>query len=342
MKNAGIIRLISAHLDRRAQQGQRVRLSYVKGHSGDIGNDGADAQANLGTHLPITPERDWDADERRIRQKIATNAPPSPFQTTIVIEDEDDGGASLAIVPSVPSVPRSIPEEPVKRQRVEKPNQASEAGPSRSKGASANVQSSTALARPTTPPRSPEKRSNLFASIQSALAEPNEMPAEITHPSKPPAPPMTPQKLNRLNLINGALGSGSVNEGANSKGQSSASNRPEGPTSPQFPTSSKPLRLKPSPTSPSQPPEAKSPSQSRRTEVPISTGIPQTPPSDPKYPLRVLYASPILLPVKAEEINPNVGAILSDTHKHTKPEFTAQDYADCLLSDSDLAFELED
>ncbi|KAF8913215.1 ribonuclease H-like domain-containing protein, partial [Gymnopilus junonius] len=46
VKNAGIIRCISKHLDIRAKLGQRVQLEYVKGHSGEVGNDGADAMAN--------------------------------------------------------------------------------------------------------------------------------------------------------------------------------------------------------------------------------------------------------------------------------------------------------
>ncbi|KAF9469665.1 ribonuclease H-like domain-containing protein, partial [Collybia nuda] len=48
IKNGDIIRYLSAHLDARARFGQKIRLQYVKGHSGEQGNDGADAQANLG------------------------------------------------------------------------------------------------------------------------------------------------------------------------------------------------------------------------------------------------------------------------------------------------------
>ncbi|KAF6766757.1 ribonuclease H-like domain-containing protein, partial [Ephemerocybe angulata] len=59
VKNDGIIRLIEAHLDRRGKFGQKVRFAYVKGHSGDVGNDGADYQANLGAMMPFVAERDW-------------------------------------------------------------------------------------------------------------------------------------------------------------------------------------------------------------------------------------------------------------------------------------------
>ncbi|KAF6754361.1 ribonuclease H-like domain-containing protein [Ephemerocybe angulata] len=62
VKNDGIIRLIEAHLDRRGKFGQKVRFAYVKGHSGDVGNDGADYQANLGAMMPFVAERDWKED----------------------------------------------------------------------------------------------------------------------------------------------------------------------------------------------------------------------------------------------------------------------------------------
>ena len=46
-------------LETRHRSGQPVRLEYVKGHSGDVGNDGADALAVAGCSLPEIPERDW-------------------------------------------------------------------------------------------------------------------------------------------------------------------------------------------------------------------------------------------------------------------------------------------
>ncbi|KAJ7610863.1 ribonuclease H-like domain-containing protein, partial [Roridomyces roridus] len=48
VKNAPLIRYIQAHLEARKRRDQQVKLSYVKGHSGDRGNDGADYQANIG------------------------------------------------------------------------------------------------------------------------------------------------------------------------------------------------------------------------------------------------------------------------------------------------------
>ncbi|KDR85557.1 hypothetical protein GALMADRAFT_35681, partial [Galerina marginata CBS 339.88] len=48
VKNAGIIRCISKHIDIRSKSGQKVVLEYVKGHSGFVGNEGADEMANRG------------------------------------------------------------------------------------------------------------------------------------------------------------------------------------------------------------------------------------------------------------------------------------------------------
>ncbi|KAJ3518011.1 hypothetical protein NLJ89_g133 [Agrocybe chaxingu] len=61
VKNAGIIQCIAKHFEIRAKSGQKLSLQYVKGHSGDVGNDGADAMANQGACLPFVPERNWEA-----------------------------------------------------------------------------------------------------------------------------------------------------------------------------------------------------------------------------------------------------------------------------------------
>ena len=46
-------------LETRQRSGQPVKIEYVKGHSGNVGNDGADALAVAGCDLPEQPERDW-------------------------------------------------------------------------------------------------------------------------------------------------------------------------------------------------------------------------------------------------------------------------------------------
>ncbi|TFK63966.1 ribonuclease H-like protein, partial [Pluteus cervinus] len=62
VKNLGIIKYLSALLDKRKESGQIVCLQYVKGHTRyDLeGNDGADYQANLGTLLSRADELDWE------------------------------------------------------------------------------------------------------------------------------------------------------------------------------------------------------------------------------------------------------------------------------------------
>ena len=60
VKNAPLIRYLSALLDLRARRGQKVHLQYVKGHAGIEGNEGADRLANYGATMAMLPERDWE------------------------------------------------------------------------------------------------------------------------------------------------------------------------------------------------------------------------------------------------------------------------------------------
>ena len=60
VKNAPLIRYLSALLDLRARRGQKVHLQYVMGHAGEEGNEGADRLANYGATLLALPERDWE------------------------------------------------------------------------------------------------------------------------------------------------------------------------------------------------------------------------------------------------------------------------------------------
>ncbi|KAI0779253.1 hypothetical protein C8Q74DRAFT_1258028 [Fomes fomentarius] len=58
-KNAPLIRYLSALLDFRAREGQKIHLQYVKGHAGIEGNEGADQLANIGAMMAEESERDW-------------------------------------------------------------------------------------------------------------------------------------------------------------------------------------------------------------------------------------------------------------------------------------------
>lgn len=127
VKNAGIIRYLSAHLDARAQRGQKIRLQYVKAHNGEEGNEGADAQANLGAMLAETPERDWlglkdqlnEALEKEMKEKARQGR--TPKAVPLEVEDELDaeivdlsqGRRTLAKVRKLaPSSPPPVPAPP--------------------------------------------------------------------------------------------------------------------------------------------------------------------------------------------------------------------------------------
>lgn len=103
VKNAGIIRYISALLDLRAKSGQKVRLQYVKGHSGDTGNDGADAQANQGTTQPPRDELDWAAMEKELRRKIELEWHAQKVEDAVPVEvvSLEDNATTNKVLPSL-------------------------------------------------------------------------------------------------------------------------------------------------------------------------------------------------------------------------------------------------
>jgi hypothetical protein len=52
---------MDALLTSRGRSGQQVRLEHVRGHAGEVGNEGADALAVHGAKLHEVEEPDWDA-----------------------------------------------------------------------------------------------------------------------------------------------------------------------------------------------------------------------------------------------------------------------------------------
>ncbi|KAI0689389.1 ribonuclease H-like domain-containing protein, partial [Cytidiella melzeri] len=70
VKNKALICYMDARLTERRQAGQKVTFEYVRGHTGDVGNEGADHQANMGCSLPLGPEPDWEMLEADTRTRI--------------------------------------------------------------------------------------------------------------------------------------------------------------------------------------------------------------------------------------------------------------------------------
>ncbi|KAJ7508726.1 ribonuclease H-like domain-containing protein [Mycena galericulata] len=94
VKNASLIRYLAAQLEARARRGQKVQLQYVKGHSGHQGNDGADAQANLGALQPPEAERDWARLEADLRQRLEIELSAShnkPEPVLLEVGNQQDG-----------------------------------------------------------------------------------------------------------------------------------------------------------------------------------------------------------------------------------------------------------
>ncbi|KAJ8487093.1 hypothetical protein ONZ51_g4401 [Trametes cubensis] len=93
VNNVALIKYADIMLqERRNVAKQQVRFVKVKGHSGDVGNDGADRLAVAGTSLPEVPERDWDdliaqvtarmsmPSHPRVTMRPAANSSPLPKQ----------------------------------------------------------------------------------------------------------------------------------------------------------------------------------------------------------------------------------------------------------------------
>ncbi|KAJ6601449.1 ribonuclease H-like protein [Mycena vulgaris] len=107
VKNAPLIKYIHAHLDARARRGQRMRLQYVKAHNGEEGNEGADAQANLGVLEPEEAERDWSRLEAELKGRLDAELATSPVMPQSVLLEVVDEDGSVA-TPSLEQNPTKI------------------------------------------------------------------------------------------------------------------------------------------------------------------------------------------------------------------------------------------
>jgi hypothetical protein len=75
VKNSEIIRYISSCLRLRGMNKQKVLFEHVKGHSGEEGNEAADALANEGAALPAIYDRDWVALLRELEKFDGSKQP---------------------------------------------------------------------------------------------------------------------------------------------------------------------------------------------------------------------------------------------------------------------------
>ena len=78
---------MDALLASRGRFGQQVRLEHVRGHAGEVGNEGADALAVRGARLHEVEEPDWDA----LRLRLDKEPEPAPGA------DIESAGAEISV-----------------------------------------------------------------------------------------------------------------------------------------------------------------------------------------------------------------------------------------------------
>jgi len=298
----------------RSKLGQKVVLEYVKGHSGDLGNDGADAMANQGALLLPTPERDWEALEQHLVRQFDEIMLVGAAHGEIDIVGPEDGEADdTPRRKQSPSSPKPIAEQPGKLKSIFE----REKSPTRS--SSARLYETSSL--------SPKKFHPAPLHHPADIKSP-QMPPSIFQTIIPNPPSEQPIKLK------------SIFEGGKSPTRSSSTRPYEEPFSPpkkphsttvhhrsdikppQIPPnvtgtiSSKALAEQPKPNSIFQ--AGKSPPTPTRSSSPHPDENPSSSPKKPhpttfhhslgtKSPLKVTYVSPLLVPVRAQDVNFEVG-----------------------------------
>ncbi|THH26387.1 hypothetical protein EUX98_g7802 [Antrodiella citrinella] len=203
--NQPIIKYLDALIGERKQYGQSVDLGYVKGHVGIEGNEGADAQANLGCELPEVEDPDWEAKglavQRRITDSGAVSAlphtPVASTSTNAVMPDPVKHGAILAAPAEVsPGAGKKT-----RKDRIADAIEESMNAPVRATASAAPIMSSSATSRfkPSSTPVAGASKSTSAAASSSIRQQRLEQVIEESLRSPPPPDrrppgPVTPTK----------------------------------------------------------------------------------------------------------------------------------------------------
>jgi hypothetical protein len=74
-----MIQYLLALLSLRGLQGHLIVFEHVRGHSGNMGNEAADALARAGTMKPVLPERDWAVARQHVDNEMRVMRTSSTF-----------------------------------------------------------------------------------------------------------------------------------------------------------------------------------------------------------------------------------------------------------------------
>jgi ribonuclease HI len=87
VKNVKLIMYMSVLFSTRERSGQQVRLEHVRGHAGEVGNEGADTLAVRGVKLQDVEEPDWDALRLDVEEKPVRSAHASVKFTDLSVSN---------------------------------------------------------------------------------------------------------------------------------------------------------------------------------------------------------------------------------------------------------------
>jgi len=218
VSNASLIRYIHTLLSGRINLGQKVKLSYVKGHSGDTGNDGADAQANYGARMCEVEERDWERLEEHYRREVDNimdaleesdvepqkedmevegsekieeevemeafnidDAAENPSKKRKVSEETSDLARAAIPGPFVPSKPRSKPDSnPKLLNRNDLPSAPASPSKPTTESRKARLEAIEQAISPSKPKASGSGKQSRLAAIEAALSPEKSKPAADT------------------------------------------------------------------------------------------------------------------------------------------------------------------